>query len=151
MLELLPLLFYFLLEIAVICIYWYIFSVSLKSAPRYVNTMRPGRKNVSTNCRFFSVYNYLTLKSRKQSFILFSKMFCFAVIISTKDDMHEFPCWINNRITSIFLSIILWINFLNIVSEVLYFIIHISDHLLIPSKMDIGWTKSSRISLLYVL
>ncbi len=33
----------FLLETAVICSYWYIFRVSLKSAPRYVNAMRPGR------------------------------------------------------------------------------------------------------------
>ncbi len=28
----------------VICSYWYIFHVALKSAPRYINTMRPGRK-----------------------------------------------------------------------------------------------------------
>ncbi len=33
----------FLLETAVICSYWYISRVSLKSAPRYVNAMRPGR------------------------------------------------------------------------------------------------------------
>ncbi len=32
----------FLLETAVKCSYWYIFRVSLKSAPRYVNAMRPG-------------------------------------------------------------------------------------------------------------
>ncbi len=32
----------FLLETAVMCSYCYVFRVSLKSAPRYVNAMRPG-------------------------------------------------------------------------------------------------------------
>ncbi len=34
----------FLLETAVICSYWYVFRVLLKSAPRYVNALRPGSK-----------------------------------------------------------------------------------------------------------
>ncbi len=37
---LLPLVFFVFLETAVICNYWYVFGVLLKSAPRYVNAMR---------------------------------------------------------------------------------------------------------------
>ncbi len=49
---------FFLLETAVICRYWYVFGVSLKSAPRYVNAMRTGRKiankmNTSINNMLF--------------------------------------------------------------------------------------------------
>ncbi len=37
----------FLLETAVKCSYWYVFRVSLKSAPSYLNAMRPGSINHS--------------------------------------------------------------------------------------------------------
>ncbi len=41
----------FLLETAVICSYWYVFGVSLKSVPRYVNSMRPGCIfHIATRC-----------------------------------------------------------------------------------------------------
>ncbi len=39
----------FLLETAVICTYWYEFHISLKSAPRYIHAMRPGRHYVMLN------------------------------------------------------------------------------------------------------